>query len=59
MPCVIKNCLVLLRNFEKNLLNKIQFNNLSINMWLSSINIFEENQVYEIKKGTFNSFNQN
>ena len=32
------------------LLNKIQFNSLYINMWLSSLNIFEENQFYEIKK---------
>ena len=27
----------------------IQFNTLCINMWLSSLNIFEKNQFYEIK----------
>ena len=50
MPFVIKNCLVLLKNFCKQTLNKIQFNSFYINMWLSSLNIFEENQFYEIKK---------
>ena len=45
MPFSIKNCLVLLRNFiKKNMLNKIQFNTLYINIWMSSLNIFEENQ---------------
>ena len=54
MPCVIKNCLVLLTN----LIYEIQFNSLYINMWLSSLNIFEENQFYEkIKRETFNSIN--
>ena len=33
-----------------NLLNKIQFNRLYSNMWLSSLNVFEENQFYDIKK---------
>ena len=33
-----------------NVLNKIQPNSFYINMWLSSLNIFEENQFYEIKK---------
>ena len=32
------------------MLNKIQFNSFYINMRLSSLNIFEENQFYEIKK---------
>ena len=32
------------------MLNKIQFSRLYINMCLSSLNIFEENQFYEIKK---------
>ena len=43
MPYVIiKNCLVLLRNFvnKPNLLNKMQFNGLYINIWLSSLSIF-------------------
>ena len=35
---------------KTNLLNKIQFNSFYINMWLSSLNIFEENQFYDIKK---------
>ena len=35
---------------ETNLLNKIQFNSLYINMWFSSLNIFEENEFYGIKK---------
>ena len=30
--------------------NKIQFNSLNINMWLSSLSIFEENKFYKIKK---------
>ena len=51
MPFVIKNCLVLLRNFVKNMLNKIQSISLYINMWMSSLNIIEENQFYNIKKG--------
>ena len=51
MSCVvIKNCYVLLRNFVKILSNKIQFNNLNINMRLPSLNIFEENQFCEFKK---------
>lgn len=29
---------------KKNLLSKIQFNSLYSNMWLSLLNIFEENQ---------------
>ena len=33
----------------KNLSYKIQFNSLYIDMWLSSINVFEENS-FEIKK---------
>ena len=33
---------------QTNLFNKIQFN--SMYMWLSSLNIFEENQFYEMKK---------
>ena len=37
-----------LRNFTNKY--KIQFNSFYINMWLSSLNIFEENQFYEIKK---------
>ena len=49
MLCVIKNCLVLLRNFV-NLLHKIQFDSLYINIWLSSLNIFQENQFFEIKR---------
>ena len=49
MPFAIKNCLVL-RNFVNKPVNKIQFNSLYINMWLSPLNIFEENQFYEIKK---------
>ena len=49
IACVIKNCIVLLRNFV-NKLNKIQFNNFYINMWLSSLHFLEENQFYEIKK---------
>ena len=28
----------------------IQFNSFHINMWLSSLNIFKENQFHEIKK---------
>ena len=50
MHCVIKIHLVL-RNFVNKPidLNKIQFNSFYINM-LSSSNIFEENQFYEIKK---------
>ena len=39
-----------IRILETNLFNNIQFNSLYINMWLSSLNIFEENQFYEIKK---------
>ena len=39
------------------LLNKIQFNSFHINMWLSSLNSFEENQFYELKRDTFNSVN--
>ena len=39
------------------LLNKIQFNSFNINMWLSSLNSFEENQFYELKRDTFNSVN--
>ena len=39
-----------IRILETNLFNKIQFNSLYINMWLSSLNIFEENQFYKIKK---------
>ena len=35
---------------ETNLLNKIQFNSLHINIWFSSLNIFEENEFYENKK---------
>ena len=35
---------------ETNLLNKIQFSSLHTNMWLSSLNVFEENEVYEVKK---------
>ena len=50
MPFVIKKCLVLLINLETNLANKIQFDSLYVNMWLSSLNIFEENQFYKIKK---------
>ena len=53
MRCVTKNFVALLRN----LLNTIQLNSLSINMCLSSLNIFEENQFYEIKIETFNSVN--
>ena len=54
-PRVIKNCLVLLTN----LISEIQFNSLYISMWLSSLNIFEENWFYEkIKKETFSSINQ-
>ena len=34
--------------------NKIQFNSLYINMWLSSLSIFEENKFYKIKRETFN-----
>ena len=44
MQFVTKNCLVLLRNFVNN------FKSLCINMRLSSLNILEENQFYEIKK---------
>ena len=60
MHCVIKIHLVL-RNFvnKPTDLNKIQFNSFYINMWLSSSNIFEENQFYEIKgigKHLVNSF---
>ena len=51
MSFAIKNCLVLLRNFLKNMLNKIQSISLYINMWMSSLNIIEENQFYNIKKG--------
>ena len=36
--------------FQEFLLNKIQFNSFYINMWLSSLNIFEENSLYETKK---------
>ena len=32
------------------MLNKIQFNSLYINKWLSSLHTFEENQFHEIKK---------
>ena len=54
MSCVvIKNCYVLLRNFVKNLSNKIQFNSLNINIRLPSLNIFEENQFCEVKKGKY------
>ena len=54
MSCVvIKNCYVLLRNFVKNLSNKIQFNNLNINMRLPSLNSFEENQFCEFKKDKY------
>ena len=31
-------------------MNKIQFDSFYIKMWLSSLNIFEGNQIYEIKK---------
>ena len=49
MPCVIKNWLVLLRNYvESSLLN--QFDSLYINVCFPSLNIFEENEFYEIKK---------
>ena len=54
MPRVIKNCLVLLKNYGTNLLNKIQFESLYINMWFSLLNTFEENEFYEIKSETFN-----
>ena len=54
MPRVIKNCLVLLKNYGTNLLNKIQFDSLYINMWFSLLNTFEENEFYEIKSETFN-----
>ena len=50
IPFVIQNCLVLLRNFVIDMFNKIQFNSLYINMWLSSVSIFEENKFYKIKK---------
>ena len=54
MSCVvIKNCYVLLRNFVKNLSNKIQFNSLNINIRLPSLNIFEENQFCEVKKDKY------
>ena len=39
MSCVFKNCLLLLRTFANKPVE-----------WLSSLNIFEENQFYEIKK---------
>ena len=32
------------------MLSEIQVNGLHNNMWLSSLNIFEENQFHEIKK---------
>ena len=36
--------------FQEFLLNKIQFNSFYINMWLSSLNISEENQFIWDKK---------
>ena len=47
--CYVLLKIVLLRDFV-NLLHKIQFNNLCMNMWLSSLNIFQENQFFEIKR---------
>ena len=35
---------------RKDVLNKVQLKSLYINMWLSSLSIFEENQFYEIRK---------
>ena len=35
---------------ESSVLNKIQFDSLYINMCFPSLNIFEENEFYEIKK---------
>ena len=35
---------------ETNLLSKIPIDNLYINMWFSSLHIFEENEFNEIKK---------
>ena len=55
MPFVIKNCLVFLRNFVSK--PKIQFNSFYINMWLFSLNVFEENYFCEIKNRSIYSVN--